>query len=273
MGDFGVWAPWVFSAIALIAGWVLRWWYDEGKFSEFNDRLEAKDRDIFHLNEAHNLLLQDKKTKISDNSDELAMKDRVIKELSSEVRQLKSSLSTYETGKVKTTKSKKALANPATKAKKKEVVASIAKSSSNPVSIVSTIDKRAKNKKGGGPLKDKVTEKAKVKSEQQIVETTISSDHFDSVNRKKSISRKGRLKKKLLKSREKIKVLQAENKNLTAQLSTEKKEKVKEAPITITKTILVKERVDRKKLKKALKNVPFKKSRKVSSKVTSKRKE
>jgi len=93
MGDFGQLAPWVISVITLILGWILRWWYDEGKFSEYNDRIEAKDRDIYHLNEAHNLLLQDKKTKISGSSDELAMKDRVIAELTAEVKQLKSSQS------------------------------------------------------------------------------------------------------------------------------------------------------------------------------------
>ena len=91
MGELSAWLPWIYSLLALAAGWILRWWYDEGKFSELRDRLEAKDNDIYHLNEAHNLLLEDKKSKISGNTEELAMKDRVIKELTEEVKQLRSS--------------------------------------------------------------------------------------------------------------------------------------------------------------------------------------
>lgn len=252
MGELSAWLPWIYSLLALAAGWILRWWYDEGKFSELRDRLEAKDNDIYHLNEAHNLLLEDKKSKISGNTEELAMKDRVIKELTEEVKQLRSSKPIQPTPSDKplTTKSKEK-----EKTKKRKNKISKKKAIASPVSIVSMIDKKAKKK----------SENALVDSAHgQAPDGSISSKSQDNV---KSLSKK-KLREKLSKSKEKIKELRSEKEELAAKLSIESQPTVKEVPVTITKTILVKEKIDRKKLKKVLKKIPLKVTRKESSEVT-----
>ena len=246
MGDLSEWLPWIYSFIALLAGWILRWWYDDGKFAEYNNRLQAKDQDIFHLNEAHNLLLQDKKTKINSNAEELAMKERVIGELTAEIRQLRSTAGT--TG---ATADRSSVAQTASK--KKKVAAK--KAPSKTVSIVSKIDKKAKKSKHINPIK----------SSSDVAEDNGKPN--DPAG-KKATSQKDELKAKLKKSQRKIDSLQAEKKALIKKLSSVSKDSVKEVPVTITKTIKVKERVNRKKLNKLLKKVPFKVTKKESSKVT-----
>jgi len=268
MGDFGQLAPWVISVITLILGWILRWWYDEGKFSEYNDRIEAKDRDIYHLNEAHNLLLQDKKTKISGSSDELAMKDRVIAELTAEVKQLKSSQSNPIKAVVKPKTSKKSPSKSVQKTSKKDITISALSSTNQPVSIVSKIDKKAKKKKGRDTIQQIAGANSPDHQDQKQTKIWQASVRTGAEGPSKPLSKKERLKKKLHRSQQKVKTLRSKNSELVKQLSSESKAIAKEAPITITKTILVKEKIDRKKLKKALKNIPFKKTRKVSSEVT-----
>jgi hypothetical protein len=77
---FYIWAPWVFSIIAGILGYLLRWAYDEKKIKEYEARVKTQNEDLYHLNEAHNLLLHDKEKKIADFHAEMEIKDRTIPE-------------------------------------------------------------------------------------------------------------------------------------------------------------------------------------------------
>jgi len=245
MDNYCEWAPWVFAVVAGILGWLLRWWYDEGKFSEFRDRLSAKDNDIFHLNEAHNLLLEDKKAKIGGHSDELALKERVINELQAEIRKLK------QPGSKSSELAKKS---------KDQKIAK--KSLTSPVSLVSRIDKKAKEKTVESPVT------ASQKGDSEIVKKVSSIQHDSKEIEERGgrgsdkFSKKDRLKKKIEKRNRLIQKLKAQKADLIKQLASGPMEIIKERPVTITKTILIKEKVNRKKLNKAIKNVPFKRSKK-----------
>ncbi len=263
MDDFCLWAPWVFSALALTLGWLLRWWYDDRKFEELNDRIKEKESDVYHLNEAHNLLLKDKNKKISEFDDQMAIKERVIKELKTELGQ--------------TTNTTKNLLS--------QVVESKQKSSPNPVSIVSVIAEKAKKKQqlsASAP-----TKKSKKKSEPSQEVKAVST--FSSTEKPKKVSKTNSSVGKVIKKKSKasrikkykqiIKDLRAENERLhdkSDALETSRSKSaivkditpktiVKEIPTTLTRTIVIKEKVDRKKLKKALKKVPFKKTKKLLS--------
>lgn len=251
-----VWVPWVFAIIAGIIGWLLRWWYDEGKISEYKDLLQEKSDDVYHLNEAHSLLLKDKNNKISTFQDEQVIKDRVISELNTEIKSLKSQLTIKSaTGQQKEKKPKiKAVAKNIQPPQKEDTVVTADNLSAN--SIVSKIDKQAKGKIS---MVSKVvtasSDDAGVTKADDKVEVPV-----------KPISETQRLKKKLDKKDRTIKKLLAQRDQLKASLDAKPKEIIKERPVRITTEILVKESIDRKKLKKVFKKIPYKKSKTVVSK-------
>ena len=104
--NFCLWAPWVFSALAGIAGWLLRWWYDDKREQEYLAQIKTKDEDIYHLNEAHNLLLKDKEQKLETIQEDLAIKDRSIEELKLQISQAEESNKSLLSKMVQSKKSK-----------------------------------------------------------------------------------------------------------------------------------------------------------------------
>ena len=61
--SFCLWAPWVFSALAGILGWLLRWWYDDREFNAYESIIKTKDADVYleMANRAYTFLVEDEK--------------------------------------------------------------------------------------------------------------------------------------------------------------------------------------------------------------------
>ena len=237
MMDFCDWAPWVFSALAGTLGWLLRGWYNDRQFSELRDIIKTKEDDLYHLNEAHNLVLVDKEKKLTDSIEDVQMKDRVIVELKEKLNQTETS----------------------TKSLLSTVVKSKEKKSSSP-SIVTKISEQAKKNKAKREQPLKTTKAVALKSKK--TDTPTAESKVEAIEPKIKLSKLDRYRLKLKKRNKIIKDLRAENNRLTNQQS--KIEDVKPVE-TITK-VLIKKTVDYKKLKKVLKNIPFKKTKKVISK-------
>lgn len=215
--SFCLWAPWVFSALAGILGWLLRWWYDDQKFREYESIIKTKEADVFHLNEAHNLLLKDKERRLANLQGEIELKNRSIRELNDRIEQ--------------TETSNKSLLSQIVEQKKKEVK----------------------------PLAAFAAPAASIThSSEDVI-------HKDPPKSNVKMKRK-KYKKKIRKFDRIIQELKSENKRLIDEASSgaqETIEIIKEIPVTITRTIIKRERVNRKKLKKLLLNIPVKKSKKI----------
>jgi len=172
----------------------------------------------------------------------------VIKELKDEIKLLKSKAN-------QSALSQATYSVPSTSKK----VSSLSKSSSlaspSAIALVSQIDKKAKRKKNKGA---KLTSKSKISN--------------DKVSTKASVTKssKKKVKQKLTKKDKIIKSLRAEKAVLIKRLSSEHGEVIREQPVIITKTVLIKEKVNRKKLSKLVKKIPFKRTKKVSSMKTQK---
>lgn len=238
--DFCDWAPWVFSALAGTLGWLLRGWYNQRQFTELNETIKTKEDDLYHLNEAHNLVLLDKEKKLAESEEDAQMKDRVIGELRQQLTQTETS----------------------TKSLLSKVVKSKEKKPESP-SIVSKIAKQAKKNKEirEQPLKKEKAVALKTKKIEASKSEAI--DAVVSAPEKSKLSKIDRYRLKLKKRNRIIKDLRSENERLN---EAQKLETVDVKPIeTITKVLITKT-VDYKKLKKALKKVPFKKTKKVTSK-------
>lgn len=218
---FIIWAPWVFTIIAGILGYLIRWGYDDKKIKEYEALVKTKEEDLYHLNEAHNLLLKDKEKKIADFHAEKEIKDRTIRELTHKVEQ----------GEI----SNKTLLSQVVDSKKKKALS--LSSYPSPAAVVST----------------SITDTVKKNS--------------DKKSKKKEARKK--YKKQLKKLNKIVQKLRNKNERMLIELNEaagKSEQIIKEIPITIEKTILRRERVDRKKLKKYIKQLPLKKSRKVISK-------
>lgn len=243
--DFCDWAPWVFSALAGTLGWLLRGWYDDRQFSELRGVVKTKEEDLYHLNEAHNLVLVDKEKKLAESLTETQMKDRVINELREQLNQTETS----------------------TKSLLSKVVKSKEKKASSP-SIVAKISEQAKKNKA---KRDHPTKKVKVTALKTKKESNSQKEVTATLPapQKAKLSKIDKYRTKLKKANRIIKDLRAENVRLNkAQRLKEDGTSIK--PIeTITK-ILITKTVDYKKLKKALKKVPFKKTKKITSKTLNK---
>lgn len=240
MDSFSLWAPWVFSALAGIIGWLLRGWYNDRQFAELQGIIKTKEEDLYHFNEAHNLVLIDKEKKLTANLEEIKMKDRVILEL-------KEKLSQTET-------STKSLLSTVVKSKEKKP--------SGP-SIVTKISEQAKKKKERREQPLQPTKSVALKSKKGNTPTAEST--AETTHPKIKLSKLDRYRLKLKKRNKIIKDLRAENDRLNATQQSKSKESESKPIETITKVLITKT-VDYKKLKKALKNIPFKKTKKVISK-------
>jgi len=232
MDNFCVWAPWVFSFLAFCIGWLLRKWYDHQRFEEMNENLERKDNDMYHLNEAHTLLQKDKKTKLSSLTDELRLKDRIIGEQKKELLQLKRSDAPKKPTASITEQSEVMLDQPL-----------------DPNSIVSIIDRRARERKV-------IVSDQKVATQKILPADLI--EGGESIKKAKSksskVQRKVKKIKRLIKERD---LLRDKIAKLEQQGATK--------TITITETILVTEKINKKKLRKSLRNLPIKRTKKVIS--------
>ena len=264
MDNFCEWAPWVFGILGAITGWLLRWWYHDGKISEFKERAEEKSNDLYHLNEAHTLLINDKNTKISTFQDEIVLKDKVINELNKEVNQLRHKLAP---SKEATAQAKKKLS----KVKEKSVKAiHTAKTEEvgqlDPNSLVSMIDKKAKDKAGTTEMIQPVVSLPSSTADKDDSRQANSSNQKEVPSKSKTSSKTQKYKKLLAKRDKHIQRLLSERDELKATLATLPKETIKERPIKITKTILIRESLDRKKLKKLIKQIPIKKTKSVLDK-------
>lgn len=264
MDNYCEWAPWVFGILGAITGWLLRWWYDEGKIEEFKERAEEKSNDLYHLNEAHTLLINDKNTKISTFQEEIVLKDKVINELNKEVHQLRYKLApSKETSPLAKKKLSKA-AEKSVKAihrEKTEVVGQL-----DPSSLVSKIDKKAKDKAGKTEMIQPVIPKSSSRADKDDSQHTSSSIQKEVTSKSKTSSKAKKYKKLLAKRDKHIQRLMSERDELKASLAMLPKETIKERPIKITKTILIRESLDRKKLKKLVKQIPIKKTKSVLDK-------
>ena len=237
MESFCLWAPWVFSALAGTLGWLLRGWYNDRQFKELRDAIKTKEEDLYHLNEAHNLVLVDKEKKLVSSLEDAQMKDRVIGELREQLNQTETST--------------KSLLSKVVKSKEKE---------STTPSIVSRISKQAKKKKAE---REKPATKVKaLKSKKKNPSKTKGTTAVIPTKKKKKFSKLDKSRLKLKKSEKIIKDLRAEN----VRLNEAKQSKTESSEVrpkeSITKVLITKT-VDYKKLKKALKKVPFKKTKKV----------
>ena len=219
--SLSAWAPWLIPILTAIIGWCLRWWYDDQKIRDFQAIAKTKESDIYHLNEAHTLLLNDKESKIANYQNDLELQERAIQELKIELERAettnKSLLSTIVEKKEE--QSKKTL-------QPKQELLDIQDTETTEISEEAKSTKSSKKKKG----------------------------------KKKS----GRKIKKLQKAFDDLK---KENQKLLGQIGKKKKSKptIKEVPVYITKTIVKKEEIDLKKLRKLLENLPIKKSEEVTS--------
>jgi len=231
MDNFCVWGPWVFAITAGIIGWVLRAFYDRSRIANLKNEIEIKASDIYHLNEAHTLLQKDKESKLTALNNDVQLKEKIISELKREVNTLKvlssSSLSTIPS----TDKSTQML--------QQEL---------DPNSIVAIIDKKAREK--NEPTAQRA--KGRVATTQQL---KTSSDDL-----KTGLSKKQALKKKLRKRQRRISQLILERNQMLKEIETLKSSRSSE---TVIKTILIKEKIDKKKIKKILKNLPIKRTKKV----------
>jgi len=233
--SFCLWAPWVFSALAGTAGWLLRWWYDDHKMAQLHSVIKTKDEDLYHLNEAHNLLLVDKRTKISAFESDVELKDRTISEL-------RQSLTQAET-------TNKSLLGQVVEGKSSDK-----DSTSRPLAAVTQPSATVSMIESDNDADEAI--------EKEMPPTSRTS-HIKKKKRRK------RCKKKLTKVTAINKDLKKENERLLVKLSQahEAKKVIKEIPVTILKTISITEKVDREKLKKLIRDLPLIKSkRKVSKK-------
>ena len=241
MMDFCDWAPWVFSALAGTLGWLLRGWYNDRQFSELRDIIKTKEEDLYHLNEAHNLVLVDKEKKLADSIDDVGMKDRVILELREKLNQTETS----------------------TKSLLSTVVKSKEKKPASP-SIVAKISEQAKKNKSQKTKSSKSAQSVALKSKTKDTPSKETKITTKPAQPKTKLSKSDRYRLKLKKRNKIIKDLRAENDRLNKAQQT-KTEATEVKPKEFITKILIKKTVDYKKLKKALKKVPFKKTKKITS--------
>ena len=218
--DFCLWAPWVFSALAGLAGWLLRAWYEERNIKDLQHQIKVKEEDIFHLHEAHELLLNDKEQKLSHLQAESDIQKKSIEEL-----------------KLQLEADSKPSKSRATSNGKKKIAKAISSGNGDTPQAKST----------------------------QILPFATSED-IASANKdnKKKSGKKKKLKKKIEELSRLISKLQSKNDKIKNELkkSEGKKRKVKKVPYTIVRTIRISEIIDRKKLVKALQDVPIIKTKK-----------
>lgn len=214
--SFCVWAPWVFSALAGLAGWLLRWWYDDQKIEALKSTIKTREDDIYHLNEAHTLLQNDKAKRLEEHKIESDSKNREILELRESLEQ--------------------------TEASTKRLLSQVVEKTKNESSDLST-----------RPLPSASIDH-QIEDEVEEIAVTI----------KKSKNPSKKSKKRIRKYKKIIRQLKEENSGLLAQANEGQalvQEVVKEIPTTILKTIKISERVDRKKLKELINNLPLIKSK------------
>ena len=213
--DFYAWAPWLFSILTGLAGWFIRAWYDEEKITGLRGQLKVKEDDLYHLHEAHQLLLNDKERKLGDLSVESEIQQKSINELKFRLKQAEESNKSLLSSVV------------ATKKIKNNKPKAVSKSTAPKPFITQEIDEKEKGKK---PKKDK---KSKLKNK---------------------IQEQSKLISKLQSKQDKLK-------NELKQIESSKS-KTKKVPYTIIRTIKISELIDKKKLVKALEDVPLIKTKK-----------
>ena len=106
--SFCLWAPWVFSALSALAAYLLTDWFFRKKTNDLNEVIKSKESDLYHLNQAHTLLKNDREKRFASLEVDLEVKEKAIKQLSEELARSEQSnknlLSTVVNQKKDTTK-------------------------------------------------------------------------------------------------------------------------------------------------------------------------
>ena len=242
--DFCTWAPWVFSILAGLTGWFLRAWYDETKISSLKILLKNKEEDLYHLHEAHELLLKDKKEKLSEYSDQSELKSKSIDELKQQLTQAE--------------ETNQSLLAQLVEKKKDE--------SPSPITYLSS----SKEINESFPSDDMEITEDLIPFEPEESDNVIpmSAPLLQQEDKNKKKKKSGQYKEKYKSQLPVIKDLKKENKRLQQELdhALKTQEVVREIPITITKEIKIRERVNHKKLRRLMDAIPLKKKKKTISK-------
>lgn len=215
--DIYAWAPWLFSLLTGLAGWFIRAWYDEEKMLGLRNQIKIKEDDLYHLHEAHELLLNDKERKLGDLAVESEIQQKSINELKFQLKQAEESNK----------------------------------------SLLSTVVDSKKNKNN----KPKAIAKISTPDPHHTEELKLEKSGKDKSSKK---DKKSNLKNKIKEQSKLISKLQSKQDKLKNELKQieSTQPKVKKVPYTIIKTIKISELIDRKKLLKALEEVPLIKSKK-----------
>ena len=218
-----MWAPWLFSALAFLIGWLLRGWYDDKKIDQIREIVKTKDNDIYHLHEAHELLLNDKEKRLKELSTENDIQRKTITELNTMLEQSEEST--------------KSLLSSVVASKKKEKKRREAAKVVNTPLPVATIDQDDLKKELLEETKSEKEIDMEVKEETKVTEKSNDDDTIALLKKKvKSLS------KKLKKAR---------------RQRGKKRTIVKEIPVTILKTVRIKESLDKERLNEILEDIPI----------------
>lgn len=212
--SFCLWAPWLFALLSGLAGWLLKWWFDDREMSELRRQVTTAENDVYHLNEAHQLLQHDKATKISEF-------DNIRIEKENEILNLRDRLEEADRS-------------------NKSLLAQIVNQKEKPAKIKSI------------PLSSNRGVQTKISHKKQ--NRTESKDDLE--NLKKVVRRKKKI----------IRKLKAKNKSLSKDANKKATSLESGEGYVILKTRKITEKIDRKKLKKYLENLPIKKSKKTKTK-------
>ncbi len=235
--DFCVWAPWVFSALAGLIGWLFRGWYDDRKLDELYKKLQLKDDDIYHLHEAHELLLRDKERQIGDLNAEKEVQQKSIGELQLQLSQSEESTKTLLSQVVREKKKKSGKQRQSKKQK---------------TAVLRNIEQL--------PFaKTDIIESEPVAGDSPEIETNGKSEELKTVETDRESQRSETVTPPLSDHDREIRRLRKEIRRLKSRLKKLKRKKkiIKEIPVTIRKTVLIKESLDKERLNEVLDEIPI----------------